>query len=426
MIVARGALSPLESNFLRWKYMNKNELYWLAPFICIGLLALNLIRPEPIFPLPPAGSRVFKGGDGLSASIPDNNNDIVMLFGGGGPNSWLELTNAPEYLHKLGGPKDRNYDGNTLSRIYPEIWDDENLWDDPSLGLVNGSGSKGREGLLSLDRKGVYLGGGGYWGMIPLVRRLGFTGIEVPGDLDLYGIDKQYHDYIDYLTLLNTTLMFNDLIHQKDLGEEFIADFIRQLSDLEIDLDSKNIKYRPRLLMMESNFDSWKRVSFWGFISTTQFFSLTGTVNAAKGFPENQEPEVILAIDPDMIITMATDPGDIMKDPRWRGLKAVRDRRVYKQPMWRRFNNEYRYDLGRGLFFAPLTLRWTAEVAHPATMPRKLRQKFKDRFKNFYGYTLTEGALDNYLRIKDNFNSYNYLHLFWRTEKISHHRNTAQ
>jgi hypothetical protein len=78
------------------------SLIRVAPFAYLGLVALALLRPPPVFP-PPAQSRVDGGGKKVVIPLPFR---ASVIFGG---SEYLETTHAPETLYKADGPRPVNH-----------------------------------------------------------------------------------------------------------------------------------------------------------------------------------------------------------------------------------------------------------------------------------------------------------------------------
>jgi iron complex transport system substrate-binding protein len=92
---------------------------------------------------------------------------------------------------------------------------------------------------------------------------------------------------------------------------------------------------------------------------------------------------------------------EFMRDPRWRGLKAVQERRVYRMP------GTSSADLAI-MQYRPLWTRWMAEIGHPERMQPRLRQMLRESFVREFGYRLTDDQIDTLLRIDENKDSVGY------------------
>jgi len=115
---------------------------------------------------------------------------------------------------------------------------------------------------------------------------------------------------------------------------------------------------------------------------------------AGSGGLTTVSPEQVLAWDPDVLLT--ADPTfyrSVGTDPLWKGLKAVRDRRIYLVP-----HEPF------GWFDSPpgvnrlIGIRWLTSVLYPDRFPEALRETTRDFYQRFYHVELTDAQLDELLR----------------------------
>jgi iron complex transport system substrate-binding protein len=94
--------------------------------------------------------------------------------------------------------------------------------------------------------------------------------------------------------------------------------------------------------------------------------------------------EQIIAWDPDVIVVGALTPSKaVMNDPRWKGLTAFREKRVYPCPegvfIWTHGSSE-----------AFLLVMWLAKTLHPEKFRHlNIVQEVRDYYRKFYHYPLT-------------------------------------
>jgi len=102
--------------------------------------------------------------------------------------------------------------------------------------------------------------------------------------------------------------------------------------------------------------------------------------------------EAIIAADPDIIIAMrAGDAREMLNNPKWRNLRAVKTGRVYANP--------------RGMFWwcretseTALQFLWLASVAYPEQMAHiDLREETRQFYRRFYHYELSDAELSEFL-----------------------------
>ncbi|TXL73312.1 iron ABC transporter substrate-binding protein [Vineibacter terrae] len=115
---------------------------------------------------------------------------------------------------------------------------------------------------------------------------------------------------------------------------------------------------------------------------------------AGRGGLTTVSPEQILAWNPDVIL--ALEPQfyrDVAQNPLWSGIKAVRDRRIYRVP-----------SLPYGWFDSPpgvnrlIAIQWLAAVLYPEIGAPSLRPATRAFYDQFYHVQLTDDLLDALLR----------------------------
>ncbi|WP_367159153.1 ABC transporter substrate-binding protein [Kozakia baliensis] len=118
-----------------------------------------------------------------------------------------------------------------------------------------------------------------------------------------------------------------------------------------------------------------------------QWIRHAGGVNAAQGVHGNKRPvtiEQILVWNPDIVI-LGADAGDtalLTQDPLWQRVKAVQDRRVYRNPAgvfnWDRYSAELL-----------LQLEWSREIIQGGKVDRPaMIARIRDFYRRFYRYDL--------------------------------------
>lgn len=130
------------------------------------------------------------------------------------------------------------------------------------------------------------------------------------------------------------------------------------------------------------------------------WMDLAGVTNIAEhwfGAGKNSSATVsieqIIAADPDIILAMrSSDAKQIRKDPRWQGLRAVKEGKVYANP--------------RGMFWwcretaeTALQFLWLAKTAYPEQFQHiDMHQETRKFYKEFYGYDLSNGEIEEFLQ----------------------------
>jgi ABC-type Fe3+-hydroxamate transport system substrate-binding protein len=359
-----------------------SEMLWIAPFLCIGLIALGQLRPMPHLP-PPAHYRTVVGTDGVPVRIAEPFMGIAEAppaFVEG----YLEDTRLPELLVYAGNSDRRKgFSESMMSLVYPQVAKNDNLWN-ARLFRNTSSPFLELETLLSYN-PGVYLGCGSSVslmrniGLPVLISRAGCGGPQKVMSCAGSPISDYWAHYPEGPIFISLRVDAA-LAGHPELAEARIASYCRALTDLHQELQPSTLPNRPRVLM-EGEYKG--------------DFPRAGVVDAsAERRIPGDDDERTLIIDPDMIFIIGTNasPKIYMQDPRFRGLKAVQDRRVY------------RWSHG-GLTEKPAKIRWLAEIAHPERLQPKARQLLRDRMFSEFGYRLSEDQIDHMLNVEENSNS---------------------
>ncbi len=190
------------------------------------------------------------------------------------------------------------------------------------------------------------------------------------------------------------------VLRREPYGETLLANQARRYAEIEAELHPETLTHWPRAVPMGSTPRDWSNVWTAGRDWMVSDY-LAGIQNASEGFRamgRYQEAERILTMNPDIIFYSGSRVEDLLNDPRWQGLKAVKNRKVYIgarnfrgawQPSWN-------FDI------APLIERWEAEIAHPERLQPRLREVMRSHFEKAYGYQLSDDEIDDLLRIDEN------------------------
>lgn len=114
--------------------------------------------------------------------------------------------------------------------------------------------------------------------------------------------------------------------------------------------------------------------------------------------------EQVLTWNPQVILLGNFDdanPADIYADPRWQGIDAVKNRRVYRMPL-----GGYRWDPPSQE--SALTWAWLAGLLHPKLEQTDLRAAMRDWYMFLYAHALTDDEIDGILFMDRNRGSANY------------------
>ncbi len=376
--------------------LNPRELVWAIPFVCIGLSVLALLRPPPEIPasvLPASGkSRTVADAAGTPVTIALPYKGTVLTWGAL-LRKYLHDTRAPDTLAGTGTTREHFASG-VDGWLYPRLLQRNGIWEStPHSPRTRGANAE-IEGLMAME-------GGAYLGIpsgaaVPLLRRVGMPALYLfpPGRADE---DERFFAQARVETAV---------IGQPERGEELIADYRRAFADLERELQPGTLTRRTRVLILGASARDWRVLYLRNVRQAHQTWVQRAGLENAAGELSRADAERILALEPDIIflVERSHDPettGEFLNDPRWRGLKAVRERRVYRMP------GTSSADLAV-MFFRPLWTRWMAEVAYPERMAPKMRRLLRDGFAREYGYRLSEKEIDRLLRVDENGDSPGY------------------
>jgi iron complex transport system substrate-binding protein len=230
------------------------------------------------------------------------------------------------------------------------------------------------------------------------------TGDDVISVLDRTGIPVigmrvgSFENYADYVKLMG------EVAGKKDRA----AELLRRQEDTRQSLTEKfaalKSSQRPRVLYFNRAMNVL-RVSGTGTAQDVTI-QLAGGQNAMGEVPSINTVtfEQVLTWNPQVILLGNFDPAmpsDLYSDPRWQGVDAVRDHRVYRVPL-----GGYRWDPPS--HESALGWLWLAGLLHPESMQESLRKSIRDWFGFLYNYEPTDEDIDNMLFVKENAASVGY------------------
>jgi ABC-type Fe3+-hydroxamate transport system substrate-binding protein len=358
----------------------RNEGTWLTLFLCIGLAGLALLRPLPRIP-PPVRSRTVVDAQGRRLRIAEPFRGIAFA-----PNTflhwYLEDTHAPDLLIYIGGRRDpKSFNEKVANRVYPWLLERPALWRNQLFGNSTNPYTE-LESLLAFD-PGVYIGVGG---PEQLMRNIGlpvFNDRVGPRSVES-GIVAARADA--------------SLVGNPELAEARIAAYHRTNDGLLNELRLSTLTERRRVAAMNASTRERAISVIYGPGGEYDklYFPRAGVVSAAMG-RASENVERFLAIDPDVVFLLGNGetPREFMNDARWVGLKAVRGRRVYRDPA----NPAW---VPSGITFRPVEVRFFAEFAYPERLRPRLRQLLSERMFDEFGYRLNDDEIDSILHVDDN------------------------
>jgi iron complex transport system substrate-binding protein len=140
--------------------------------------------------------------------------------------------------------------------------------------------------------------------------------------------------------------------------------------------------------------------------SYSRALHMAGGENQARNYRSGViDLEQLLLLNPDVIFVGCTfgimkEPKDFYGQPQWQTLSAVKNRRVYVQPM-----GNARMD---GPVDEPLLQLWMAKLLYPNQIPGAFRGEFKAAYEEVYRYSLSDDEIDRSIFLKENLASRGY------------------
>ena len=355
------------------------ELSWFVPFSLLGFILLSLLRPLPVLQIPPHNI-IVTDADGIKVPIPSTLHGVV-----GWAPDFLAYTHAPNYFYKGGGLLGRKiFDGRIISHIYPEILNNNSIWDSPT----------NIESLMTYDQ-GIIVLGGIYFGGTRFnsneLRPFGITSLTTYFDL--------HNDDEEMFTRIRIT---NGVLGKNYYAQQLISNYKAELADLESELKPQTLKVKPIVMGMGSKADDWSRLFTSSLKETEKSRIGINTIPKEKmALGREQDAERILAMNPDIIILGLEDVQEFSHDPRWQGLRAVQNNRVYGNAIKiHGFNSD--------VDNIPFGARWLAELVHPDRLQPKLREMIQEYYQKAYGYHISDDELDDILHVDENKNTLGY------------------
>jgi ABC-type Fe3+-hydroxamate transport system substrate-binding protein len=110
--------------------------------------------------------------------------------------------------------------------------------------------------------------------------------------------------------------------------------------------------------------------------------------------------EDLLTSNPDIVLldSDAIRPRDLYMRPEYRALRAVKNRKVYSLPT----------HADSSAVTQELLLSWLAEICYPNRFPHRLREEYRNAYREVYDYAIGDDEIDRLLRVKDNTESAGY------------------
>lgn len=193
--------------------------------------------------------------------------------------------------------------------------------------------------------------------------------------------------------------LVGEVLGQPRRAHELLAKLKEQMKRLYTDY--RSTKEKPvRVVELFGAAREW-RVSGGEYYLRDILEGVGGTsAAAAMRYASSVNQEDLFLIDPDVILLAdgANDasPRDLYGDPTWRGLAAVKNKRVYKMPAHNQFNPPV--DL---YLFA----NWLALILHPEADASSFYPELEGLYRNIYDKNISAEEIDRVLAMSANADS---------------------
>ncbi|VEB98728.1 corrinoid ABC transporter substrate-binding protein [Cedecea lapagei] len=244
-----------------------------------------------------------------------------------------------------------------------------------------------------------------------LVWQWGHRGEEIVAPLLHAGLTVATLNYGKEVWTQRWIQLMGVTLQQEKKAAEMIAWREKTIADLRRMTGTLNAAQRPRVLYL-SHFNDG--IQTFGATSHNNFdIDLAGGVSLNRDITgaRTLNIEQVLLWDPDVILLGNFEaglvPDDVYHHPMLGDLTAVKQRRVYKLPIggfiWDAPNQE-----------TPLYWQWLAMIFHPQKFQLPLRDEIKVRYRQLYGYAVSDEQINTILQMPVNQGSQGYSELMAR------------
>lgn len=233
------------------------------------------------------------------------------------------------------------------------------------------------------------------------------------GGLDKLGLPITFVEHADIDRSWRSIGVVAEKVQRTD---EILESFDWRLNELEQEIARTPIKTKTRAIVLWGAGENLWRLALGGN-RHVQYLPRLGVEDLGYLFPGLSRStgsitigvETLLKLNPDVIFLTCCASSDDLPlrfhgSPDFRSITAVRDNRVYKEPI-----GGARMD---GAIEWPLLMRWYAEILLPTMFERNLRKQFRQAYRTFYGAVLSDDQLDRLLSIEENAASLHYGRFF--------------
>lgn len=188
------------------------------------------------------------------------------------------------------------------------------------------------------------------------------------------------------------TLLIGKALGEEEKAQRLVAFYQEILAAVERATADIPLEARPKVLVIGT---SPLRVAS-GAMYQSRMVELAGGVSTTQGIPgywQNVSIEQVLIWNPDVIIIVPygpVEPTDLLQDPLWKDLEAVKSGRIYKMP-------QLLFPWDTPIPESVLGVLWIARILHPGQVPMDLAEAVRAFYREFYRCELSSSELNELL-----------------------------
>lgn len=188
------------------------------------------------------------------------------------------------------------------------------------------------------------------------------------------------------------TLLVGKALGEEEKAQRLVAFYQEILAAVARATADISLAARPKVLVIGT---SPLRVAS-GAMYQSRLVELAGGVSVTQGIPgywQNVSIEQVLIWNPDVIIIVPyslVKPTDLLQDPLWRDLEAVKSGSIYKMP-------QLLFAWDTPIPESVLGILWIARILHPGQFPLDLAGTIRAFYQDFYGCELILAELNELL-----------------------------
>jgi iron complex transport system substrate-binding protein len=201
---------------------------------------------------------------------------------------------------------------------------------------------------------------------------------------------------------------YGEVFGKEERAEKYIAylentiDFLRSHTEKIPERERKTVFHgysHSHLVTLGGDTFMQDRIKTAGCLNASEILSTSGAKEGLHVGLAEVSMERVLGWDPDILVIDTGEPDDLYSDPRWKNIKAVKNRMVFKQPVgvfiWDRPTAE-------AAILHPL---WLAKTAYPERFTDlNMAEEVKRFYREIMSFVLSDSLVETLLAGKLNVN----------------------